>query len=139
MADMYSKDKRSEIMSLIRSKNTAAEKLVFKYLRKNKIYFQMHYKRAPGTPDIALPRKRKAVFIDSEFWHGKTLDKLKATRSNNDFWVNKIQRNVERDRTQREELLASNWQILVAWENDIKRLRTRQQALDEIRYFLTST
>lgn len=59
MADIFSAKKRSEIMSRIHSKETAAEKIVFSNLRKNKIYFQKHYSRITGTPDIALPRKRK--------------------------------------------------------------------------------
>lgn len=125
-------------MSRIRSKNTAAEKIVFAHLRKNKIYFKMHYSRVWGTPDIALPRKKRAVFIDSEFWHGGTLDKLKSNRSDDDFWVKKIQGNVERDRLQRNELLAAGWRLLVVWEKDIKRNRTRQQTLQEIELFLTS-
>src|SRR3989338_5385892 len=70
MVDIFSKRKRSEIMSRIRSKNTKIEKLVFSRLRADRIYFQRHYKRAPGNPDIALPKKMKAVFVDGDFWHG---------------------------------------------------------------------
>lgn len=70
MTDVFSKQKRSEIMSLIRSKNTAIELNVFRFLRRNSIYFQKNYKRAMGSPDVALPRKKKAVFIDGDFWHG---------------------------------------------------------------------
>lgn len=66
MADMYSPEKRSDIMSRIRSKETQAEKIVFRYLRQQKLYFQKHYARAAGKPDVALPRKKKAVFIDSD-------------------------------------------------------------------------
>lgn len=76
MADIFSSEKRREVMSRIRGKNTKAELIVFRYLRKEGVYFQKHYKRAPGSPDIALPRKKRAVFIDGDFWHGKTIDRV---------------------------------------------------------------
>lgn len=76
MADVFSKAKRSEVMSKIRGKNTKAELVVFRYLRKEGVYFQKHYKRALGSPDIALPLKKRAVFIDGDFWHGKTIDRV---------------------------------------------------------------
>jgi len=77
MADCFTKKKRSEIMSKIRNKETKIEKMVFKYLRENKVYFQKHYNWASGKPDIALPRKKKAVFIDGDFWHGRDYEKRK--------------------------------------------------------------
>jgi len=77
MADVFTPKKRSEIMSKIRSENTKAEVLVFRELRKRRIYFQQHYKRIAGNPDIALPQKKKAVFIDGDFWHGYQFSKRK--------------------------------------------------------------
>lgn len=137
MVDMFSPEKRSEIMSRIRSKGTQAERLAFSYLRKEKIYFQKHYRRAPGTPDIALPRKKRAVFIDSEFWHGKDYERITKTRKSDDYWVKKIARNIERDKITREALTAQGWQLLIIWEADIKRKKTRDGALKEISDFLT--
>lgn len=67
MPDMFSAQKRSEIMSRIRSKGTEAERITFKYLRQNKIYFQKHYARVAGKPDIALPRKKKAFLSTAIF------------------------------------------------------------------------
>ncbi len=69
MADVFSKAKRSEIMSRIRAKDTRIEKTVFSYLRKKKIYFQKHYSKVAGNPDIALPAEKIAVFINGDFWH----------------------------------------------------------------------
>jgi DNA mismatch endonuclease Vsr len=76
MADVFDPGKRSEVMAKIRSKNTKSEVLVFNYLRKNKIYFRKHYDKVLGKPDNALLRKKKAVFIDGDFWHGRTLESL---------------------------------------------------------------
>ena len=138
MADMYSPEKRSDIMSRIHSKETQPEKVVFRHLRQNKIYFQKHYARAAGKPDAALPRKKKAVFIDSDFWHGRTYKKVLRNRPPDDYWVAKIARNVERDRQQREQLESQGWLILVVWEEDIQRKRTQPEVLQRIAEFLTS-
>lgn len=135
---MYSPEKRSEIMSRIRSKETQAEKITFQYLRQQKIYFQKHYARVAGKPDIALPRKKKAVFIDGDFWHGKTYEKVLKNRPPNDYWVTKIARNMERDKQQREALLNAGWVILQIWEEDIKRKSTRDPTLESIKAFLIS-
>lgn len=78
-------------MSKIRGKNTKPELVVFAYLRSEKIYFQKHYARVPGKPDIALPRKRLAVFIDGDFWHGRELQRL-IDRGGTPQWVTKIKK-----------------------------------------------
>jgi len=70
MKDRLSKPARSQLMSRIRSKNTGLERAVFAELRKAGIRFQRHYDRVPGAPDIALPRRKRAVFIHGDFWHG---------------------------------------------------------------------
>jgi DNA mismatch endonuclease (patch repair protein) len=139
MPDVFEPAKRSEVMSKIRSKNTKAELITFSFLRKQKIYFQKHYKRAPGTPDIALPRKKKAIFIDSDFWHGRTYEALLRRRGDkNDYWVKKILANMTRDTKQRIELTENGWRVLVIWEDDLKRKRTRTESLEKIKNFLTN-
>lgn len=136
MPDMFSPKKRSEIMSRIRSKETEAERIAFKYLRQNKIYFQKHYARVAGKPDIALPRKKKAVFIDGDFWHGRDYERIVASRPEGDYWPAKIAYNMERDAKNRAQLEADGWQLLAIWESDIKRKRTRDSALEQIARFL---
>ena len=136
MPDMFSPKKRSEIMSRIRSKYTEAERIAFRYLRKNKIYFQKHYARAAGKPDIALPRKKKAVFIDGDFWHGRDYERIVASRPEGDYWPAKIAYNMERDVRNRAELEEKGWKLLAIWESDIKRKKTRDSALEQIARFL---
>ncbi len=136
MPDMFSPQKRSEIMSRIRSKDTEVERIAFRYLRKNKIYFQKHYARAAGKPDIALPRKKKAVFIDGDFWHGRDYERIVASRPKGDYWP-KIAYNMEHDTRSRMRLKEENWRLLVVWESDIKRKRTRVYELERIAHFLT--
>jgi len=118
MADVFTPEKRSEIMSKIRSKNTKAEILVFRELRRRKVYFQKHYKRAVGNPDIALPRKKKAIFIDGDFWHGYQFLEQKK-RLPKKYWLGKIEGNIKRDRRNRARLKKDEWEILRVWEHDI--------------------
>lgn len=136
MTDVFDPKKRKEVMKLVRSKNSKAEIMVFRYLRKEGIYFQKHYKKAPGKPDVALPRKKVAIFIDSDFWHGRDKARRLKDRGENDYWVLKISRNVERDNEQRQELEKAGWKILRIWESDLKRKRTREDKLSEIVKFL---
>jgi len=131
--DRFSEEKRSEIMSRIRSKDTKAEKIVFKELRKKGIYFQKHYKKAPGVPDIALPRKKKAVFIDGDFWHGYQLEKLKK-RLPQGYWTTKIQKNVDRDKAKNDELVKHDWKILRIWEHDV--YKNFKETIDSLEKFL---
>lgn len=118
MADVFSPEKRSEIMSKIRSKNTKAEIVVFRELRKRNIYFQKHYKRVAGCPDIALPRKKKAVFIDGDFWHGYQFSKNKK-RLPKKYWQDKIEGNIKRDKYNRSKLEKEGWAVLRVWEHEI--------------------
>ena len=105
-------------MSKICSKYTKVENLVFKGLRKKKIYFQTHYDKVAGNPDIALPRKKKAVFVDGDFWHGYQLQKLRK-RLPKRYWIGKIEGNVLRDKRNRRLLRKQGWTVLKIWEHDI--------------------
>ncbi len=89
-------------------------------MRANKIYFQKHYKRAFGNPDIAIPRKKKAVFIDGDFWHGWKFSTIKA-RLPQTYWVEKIETNIKRDRRNRLKLKKDGWEVLRIWEHQLKK------------------
>ncbi|MBI3255820.1 MAG: very short patch repair endonuclease [Candidatus Andersenbacteria bacterium] len=134
MPDIFTKTKRSYIMSRIKGKNTKPEVLVFGYLRGKKIYFQKHYSKVPGNPDIALPKKKIAVFIDGDFWHGRTYSKRKATLPG--YWVVKIARNIARDKSNRAKLKRKGWKILKVWESELYA-KTREKTLKKIYYFLS--
>jgi len=136
MTDVFSPEKRREVMRLIKSKNSKAELLVFSYLRREGTYFQRHYRRAPGTPDIALPRKKKAIFIDGDFWHGRNYTHRLKGRVPSDYWVQKITRNIKRDKEIQRILKNAGWQTLRVWESDILRKGTRFAALNKIQKFL---
>lgn len=124
---------RSEVMSKIRSKNTKIERLVFRELRRRKIYFQKHYKKVSGNPDIALPIKKKAVFIDGDFWHGYQFSKLKK-RLPKKYWVAKISRNIERDKKNRAKLKQMGWRVLRIWEHELRQ--DLEEAIGKIANFV---
>lgn len=116
--DVFTKEKRSEIMSKIRSKNTKVELQVLRELRKRGIYFQKHYKRAPGSPDIALPRKKIAIFIDGDFWHGYKFS-INSERLTKKYWRKKIESNMRRDKSNRAKLRRSGWKVVRVWEHEV--------------------
>jgi DNA mismatch endonuclease (patch repair protein) len=124
-------------MSRIRGKNTKPELIVYGYLRKNKVYFQKHYRsKEKVVLDVALPRKKKAIMVDGDFWHGRTLEKVAERRGEDDFWTKKLRRNAERDRQQAELLRSSGWELIRVWESDIMRKKTREETLQTIKNFL---
>ncbi len=120
MSDKFTKEKRSEIMSKIRGKDTTIEVMVFRELRKKKIYFQKNYSKIIGKPDIALPSKKIAIFIDGDFWHGYNLDFLKRKLPRT-YWKDKIVNNVKRDKEINKELKKRGWRILRVWEHEVRK------------------
>lgn len=120
-------------MSRIRSQNTSLEEKAFHYLRREKISFQKHYRKAPGSPDIALPKKRRAVFIDGDFWHGWHFGKNRL-RLPKSYWRGKIAHNIIRDKNRRNALRRKGWKVLRIWEHQLKG--DKKTALIRIKKFL---
>ena len=118
--DNLSKDARHRTMVSIRSKNTLPELLVFKELRKRKLYFVRHVVSLIGKPDIVFRRKKVVVFIDSDFWHSNP-KKFIAPKTNIEYWNKKIERNKERDRIVNKELKKMGWKVVRIWESAIKK------------------
>ncbi len=135
MADVFTKAKRSQIMSRIRSKETGIEKAVFSFLRKQQIYFQKHYSRAPGKPDIALPSQKKAVFINGDYWHGYKFNFWKK-RIPKIYWQDKIAGNITRDKKNYRKLRRRGWKLLIIWGHDVTE--KPKQTFEKIAYFLTA-
>lgn len=135
MADVFTKQKRSEIMSLIRAKNTGIEKTAFSFLRKNAIHFQRHYDRIPGKPDIALPSKKIAIFIDGDFWHGYRFQEW-IHRIPKKYWQKKIASNIARDAKNRNALRRQGWKVMRVWGHEIAR--KPDKTLSKIAVFLRS-
>lgn len=118
MSDIFSKKKRSEIMSKIRSKWTKQELIVHNYLKGYKIRHNMHPKMK-GGPDIILKDRKVAIFIHGCFWH-KCPKHYIEPKSKIKFWKNKIKKNVLRDKKNIKLLRKNGWKVSVIWEHDIK-------------------
>lgn len=117
--DIFTKAKRSSIMSNIKSKNTLPERLLFAELHSHGIRFRRHYKLL-GKPDIAFPSAKLAVFIDGDFWHGYNW-KVKKEIPPKVFWQPKISSNIKRDRKVDRELSKSGWKVMRIWEHEIEK------------------
>ena len=116
--DRITKAQRSYIMSRIRSKNTKIELTVFRELRRRGIHFQKHYKRVPGCPDVAMPARKIAIFIDGDFWHGYRYPAWRAILPS-DFWRSKIERNRARDVRNFRRLRYRGWKVLRVWGHEL--------------------
>jgi len=113
---------RSENMRRIKSKDTTIEILLRKELWKRGLRYRKNVKDIYGKPDIVFKGKKLAIFTDSEFWHGKQLLEGKyIPKTNTEFWVNKITRNIERDKEVNKKLESEGWIILRFWEIDIRK------------------
>ncbi|RLE39511.1 very short patch repair endonuclease [Candidatus Woesearchaeota archaeon] len=120
MVDVFSKEKRSWIMSRIRSKNSKLEVSFRKILWREGFRYRVHYKKLPGKPDIVFTKQKVAVFIDSHFWHGYDWEKKKK-KLKSEYWQWKIPYNMERDKRVNKELKKMGWKVLRFWEHEIKK------------------
>ncbi len=120
MSDRITKEQRSKIMSCIKSVNTSLEINFKKLLSKNKIKGFRKHPKILGNPDFASSKKRIAIFIDGDFWHGynwKNLGKIPPKK----YWQKKIERNIKRDKRYNKQLKEEGWKVLRFWEHDIKK------------------
>ncbi len=117
--DNLTKAQRRKNMQNIRSVNTKAELFVARELRKRSIYFARNVKTILGKPDFVFRRKRIAVFVDSDFWHGHP-KRCIMPKSNRQYWTNKIKRNEARDKEVNFALKKAGWKVLRVWELDLK-------------------
>jgi DNA mismatch endonuclease (patch repair protein) len=121
MPDIFTPEKRSDVMRRIKSKNTGPEKLLFSLIKRfwPKYRYRKHRRGIPGTPDLYFPNQKLAVFIDGDFWHGRMkegrLEKLP------EYWQNKIRTNMERDARQLDELIAKGIRPMRFFASDFKK------------------
>jgi len=121
MADVFSKSKRSEVMSRIRSRgNQATELALAKLFRRHKITGWRRNQKVFGKPDFIFPKHKLAVFVDGCFWHGCPKHGTQP-KSNAAFWRKKISRNQIRDRLVTRTLRKAGWRVLRIWEHELTR------------------
>lgn len=129
MVDNRTEQSRSALMSRIGSKNTAPELVVRRLLHAMGYRFRLHRKDLPGTPDIVLPRLRKAIFVHGCFWHAHGCRIGQPPKSKPEFWGPKLARNKARDAEKSEALGEAGWDVLTLWQCEIKERTSLQERL----------
>jgi len=123
MVDIFSKQKRSEIMALIRSTNTSPEiklrKMVSSIFYPKGYRYRINYKKIPGKSDIAFVSKKVAIFVDGAFWHGYNFKKDK-NRLPKEYWIPKIENNIKRDKEVNLKLKKMGWKVIRIWDHDLQ-------------------
>ena len=123
-------------MSHIRSTNSRPEEIVRKYLFSQGLRYRKNVRKLPGCPDIVLAKYSTVIFVNGCFWHKHDCPRFVWPSTNPEYWISKIQKNVERDQKNTEALKASGWNVIVVWECELKKAsRDDRLALliDEIR------
>ncbi len=120
--DKFTPEQRHKNMAAVRNKDTEIELLLRQELWSRGVRYRKNVTRILGKPDIAFIGKKVAVFCDSEFWHGFNWEvKKHEIKSRREFWIPKIERNIERDKEVNQSLQEQGWTVLRFWGKDIKR------------------
>lgn len=129
MSDIFTKEKRSWVMSRIRGQDTGPELVVRRILHSLGYRFRLHRSDLPGTPDIVLPKYRTVIFVHGCFWHSHSCLKGRRPQANKKFWRTKLNRNVRRDTRNAGELRRLGWKPIVIWECETRRSGCVEQHL----------
>lgn len=121
MSDVFTPQKRSEVMSKIRAKNTKPELSVRRQLHALGYRFRLHSPQLPGRPDIVLPRLRLILQVKGCFWHGHRCLGGRQPRQNAGYWTAKLAGNVLRDARNERRLRRQGWSVRTLWECKIRR------------------
>lgn len=118
--DRLTKERRSWLMSRVRSKHTKTEMVVRRLLYGRGYRYRLHRKDLPGKPDLVFGPKKKVVFVHGCYWHGHGCKIGRLPKSNVEFWAEKIRKNRERDTMARAALENNGWQVLTVWQCETK-------------------
>ena len=120
--DRLSPEQRRKNMQAVKNKDSSIEIMLRKELWLRGLRYRKNYTKIIGKPDIVFIGKKVAVFCDSEFWHGYDWEhKKEAIKSNRDFWIPKIEKNIQRDIEVTQALTDDGWIVLRFWGNQIKK------------------
>jgi len=119
--DFLTPEQRSKLMSAIRSKNTKDEVRLAKALWHIGLRYRKNNKKVFGCPDLTFRNLKIAIFVDGEFFHGKDWETRRKPKTNSEYWIKKIERNIQRDIEVNHYLESHNWKVLRFWSNDIKK------------------
>ena len=140
MVDVFSKEKRSWVMSRTRGKDTKPEILVRSILHRLGYRFTVNgpaNKRLPGKPDIVLPKWKTVVFAHGCFWHGHAnCPKSRLPKTRTEFWEDKIGKNKARDQRNVHDLQQLGWNVVVIWECELANLGKLERLAARLPYLI---
>ena len=120
--DKLTKEQRHKNMKAVKNKDSKIEILLRKALWSKGYRYRKNYTKLEGKPDIVLQKYKVAIFCDSEFWHGYDWEVIKQDiKSNQDFWIKKIEGNIQRDVTVNKILKDQGWKVVRFWGKDIQK------------------
>ena len=121
MTDVFTREKRSQVMARVKGKNTTPELAVRRLLTQMGLRYRLHRADLPGKPDVAMPGRRTVVCVHGCFWHGHDCARgARMPKANNAYWQAKIGRNRERDARNRDALAEAGWKTITVWECELK-------------------
>lgn len=121
MTDVFSKKKRSQVMSAVRSKgNKSTELALIKIFKRHKISGWRRSSHLVGKPDFVFPKQKITVFVDGCYWHGHNC-RIRKPGHNNKYWEEKISYNKKRDKLVKKELIKDGWKVIRIWECEIRK------------------
>ena len=132
--DIWDKNKRSECMSKIRSKDTKSELALRKALFARGFRYRVNDIKLPGKPDIVLPKYKTVIFVHGCFWHGHNIGCIDShiPKTNSDYWAEKIRRNKERDENNMIQIFSIGWKVLTIWDCEIQRRNNIESLIEKI-------
>lgn len=132
MADVFSKEKRSDVMSRIRSKDTKPEILVRHALHRLGHRYRLHDRKLPGRPDIVFPRQKVAVQVRGCFWHSHSCIDGHLPKTQKKYWSQKLMSNQRRDRLNAQRLRKLGWHLVIVWECKCTKQESLKKQVDQI-------
>ena len=139
MADVHDTAIRSYNMSRIKGKDTKPEETVRKYVFSKGFRYRKNVSTLPGKPDIVLPKYKTCIFVHGCCWHKHEGCKYFVwPKSNEEFWKDKLEKNVTRDKNEQAELEKMGWHILIVWECQLKK-KNKEQTLRELEEKIKNT
>ena len=131
--DNHSPEVRSYNMSQIRAKENKPEILVRKYLFSRGLRYRKNVKELPGKPDIVIPKYRSVIFVNGCFWHmHEGCPKFVWPKSNEEYWIKKLNGNKRRDKANYEKLRNMGWKVIIVWECELKEEGTLEKIYSQI-------
>jgi DNA mismatch endonuclease (patch repair protein) len=121
VSDVFSPEKRSQVMRRVRGRDTSPERKVRRLLTRMGLRYRLYRRDLPGSPDVVFAGKRAALFVHGCFWHGHDCARgARTPKANADYWIRKIARNRARDADVQRRLAEAGWRAVVVWECELK-------------------